>query len=140
MEIRNQQRSDEAWAVISEAHTLGIRLVVDQGRLFYRTREAVPLDFHRRLQVHKPEVVALLSETNHTVAWRVAAIRPQVPVRGPIPFLIARQASKSLGEPPWCLSCGDALGEGRTVRCVPCVLAIEHVLNEAREGMGSGRS
>jgi len=68
------------------------------------------------------------------IAWRVTVMRPQVPAKGPIPFLVAREASRSLGEPPWCLSCGDALAPGRTVRCVPCVLAIETALNEVREG------
>jgi hypothetical protein len=66
------------------------------------------------------------------IAWRVAAIRSQVPATGPIPFLVARQTTDtSVGR---CWSCGDALDVGRSVRCVPCVLAVEAVLNEVREG------
>jgi len=78
------------------------------------------------------------ANTDAEIIWRVAAMRPQVPARGPIPFLVARHtADTSTGH---CWSCGDALDAERSIRCVPCVLAVEAVLNEVREGAGSGRS
>jgi hypothetical protein len=67
------------------------------------------------------------------IAWRVAVMRPQVPARGPIPFLVARETAHSGAHV--CLSCGDALAPGRIVRCGLCVAAIEQVLNETREGV-----
>jgi hypothetical protein len=70
------------------------------------------------------------------ITWRVAAMRPQAPAMGAIPFLVARQnrpLSHAPGDPPRCLSCGDLLAEGRTIRCPLCVAAVEQVLNEVRE-------
>ena len=65
------------------------------------------------------------------VAWRVEAMRPQVPPRGPIPFLVARPGV--VPQPDCCLSCGDPLPDGRRYRCGPCQQAVEIVLNEVRE-------
>ncbi len=70
------------------------------------------------------------ANTDAEITWRLAVMRPQVPLRGPIPFLVARETAASIGR---CLSCGDALAEGRSVRCAPCVRAVEAVLDEVRE-------
>ncbi len=67
------------------------------------------------------------------VAWRIELMRPQVPRRGPIPFLVARP--EVVPQPDCCLSCGDPLPEGRRYRCGPCQRAVEIVLDETREGL-----
>jgi hypothetical protein len=67
------------------------------------------------------------------VTWRVEIMRPQVPRRGPIPFLVARQDVAP--RPGCCLSCGDPVPEGRRYRCGPCQRAVEIVLDEIREGL-----
>ena len=55
------------------------------------------------------------------VAWRLAAMRPQVPETGAVPLLIARpDAPTPAGT---CLSCGDPLSGGAVYRCRPCVEA-----------------
>ena len=55
------------------------------------------------------------------VAWRLAAMRPQVPKIGAVPLLIARpDAPTPAGT---CLSCGDPLSGGAVYRCGPCVEA-----------------
>jgi hypothetical protein len=66
------------------------------------------------------------------VAWRVEAMRGQVPRTGTIPILLARPEAKTAPRGT-CLSCGDPLGEQQRIRCLPCVRAVERVLNEIRE-------
>src|SRR5687767_7448994 len=44
------------------------------------------------------------------IAWRVAAMRPQVPSEGAVPFLVAKPELKPL--PGQCTSCGDSLENG----------------------------
>ena len=55
------------------------------------------------------------------VAWRLAAMRPQVPVTGAIPLLIARPGIRFA--PGSCGSCGDPLAAEERYRCRPCVAA-----------------
>ncbi len=69
------------------------------------------------------------------VAWRVAAMRSQIPPRGPIPFLVALPDADTLFLPGHCGSCGDALEAGRRYRCAPCQEAAWRALNEIREGV-----
>jgi hypothetical protein len=38
------------------------------------------------------------------------------------------------------VSCGDPLALDRRIRCVPCVTAVERLLNELREGNPDQRS
>lgn len=73
--------------------------------------------------------------TDPEITWRVAVMRPRVSAKGPIPCLVARSQSLAQDAPRRCLSCGDELQEGRKARCAYCVLAIEAVLNEVREGV-----
>ena len=79
-------------------------------------------------------VLALLAEEEAQLGWRIAAMRPKVPVQGPIPVLVARDVSSTPGH---CLSCGELLAPGRTVRCALCVRAAQVVLGWIREGVGA---
>lgn len=62
------------------------------------------------------------------VAWRVEAMRPQVPLKGGMPYLKARPAAK--GGPGLCPSCGDPSPAG--TRCGPCIEAAQRVSAEGR--------
>ena len=66
---------------------------------------------------------------NPDVAWRVDAMRPQIPSEGTIPFLVAQEVPWRKGQ---CLSCGDPLPEGRKCRCLPCSRAAHLVIEEIR--------
>jgi hypothetical protein len=69
------------------------------------------------------------------VAWRIEAMRPQVPARGPVPFLMANPDVLAHDAPGCCLSCGEEMPDGLRYRCNPCVRAVEMVLRKAREGL-----
>ena len=121
----------DALTALAEARAAGLEVRAEPGRLVVRgprSRAALA----RRLLDRTAEVLALLAAEDEEVAWRVAAMRPQVPTRGPIPFLVARDAPAA---PRRCPSCGDPLGEGRSLRCEPCARAAWLVLHQAREGV-----
>ena len=116
--------------LLAEARAAGLEVRAEPGRLVVRgPRSGAGLA--ERLLARKDEVLALLAAEDGEVAWRVAAMRPQVARRGPIPFLVAREAAPG---PGCCPSCGDPLGEGRSLRCGPCARAAWLVLHEVREG------
>jgi hypothetical protein len=54
------------------------------------------------------------------VAWRLEAMRKQIPPKGPMLDLIARDAPR---RPDACFSCGDPLSGPRSYRCHPCAVA-----------------
>lgn len=70
-----------------------------------------------------------LAVADPEVAWRLDAMRRQVPSTGSIPFLVARTIQTALGT---CLSCGDPLGFGQPYRCRPCVDAAILALRDCR--------
>ncbi len=117
--------------VLAEARTIGLEVRVEADRLVVRgprQHEAIA----RQLLAHKPAVIALLAEEEAEIEWRVAAMRPQMPARGPVPFLVARQSEVAAGS---CPSCGDSLPPGRTYRCPPCAKASRLVVYAEREGV-----
>jgi hypothetical protein len=77
----------------------------------------------------------VLPTLDAALAWRVDAMRAQIPPRGPIPFLVARLDLATPHTPDHCRSCGDPLDEGRRYRCAPCQEAAWLALNEVREGV-----
>ena len=116
--------------LLAEARAAGLEVGADDGRLVVRgPRRAEPVA--KRLLARTAEVLALLAAEDAEVAWRVAAMRRQVPGHGPIPFLVARDVRP---EPGRCLACGDPLRDGRSLRCAPCARAAWSVLHEVREG------
>jgi hypothetical protein len=117
--------------VLAKARAVGLEVRAEADRLVVRgprLHEGIA----RQLLEQKPVVLALLVEEEAALGWRVEAMRPQVPERGPIPVLVAREVSTNPGH---CLSCGDPLAPGRTIRCGLCVRAAQLVLGWVREGI-----
>jgi hypothetical protein len=117
--------------VLAEARAAGLDVRAEADVLIVRgTRRHE--DLARRLLAQKPAVLALLTEEDRELAWRMTAMRPQVPATGPIPFLIARDETPMKG---YCLSCGDGLPSEHMTRCALCVRAAQLVLSQVREGV-----
>lgn len=101
----------------------GDRLVIDapKGTVTPELREV--------LAERKAELLTLLKVNDAEIAWRVAAILPQIPATGLIPFLVARNEFK------WkrglCHSCGDSLSVNENYVCGPCSRAIHQALGLA---------
>jgi hypothetical protein len=116
---------------LAEARAVGLEVRAETDRLVVRgprLHEAIA----RELLEQKPAVLELLAEEEIALAWRVEAMRAQVPRRGPIPVLVAREVSPTPGH---CLSCGEPLSPERPVRCALCVCAAQVVLGWIREGV-----
>jgi len=62
----------------------------------------------------------VLEPDNPEVAWRVEAMKGQIPPSGAIPDLIAREVP---ARPGTCFSCGDPLTASQHYRCRPCAVA-----------------
>ena len=122
----------DAVSVLAAARAAGLEVRAEPGRLVVRGPRS-RAELAERLLERTGEVLALLAAEDAEVAWRVAAMRPQVPPRGPIPVLMAREVGAA---PGCCPSCGDPLGQGRGLRCGPCARAAWLVLHEVREGVG----
>ena len=118
--------------VLAELARHGVEVAVAGDRLRFRPQDAVTPKLRAALVEHKLDLIRLLGGDDE-VEWRVEAMRPQVPRTGTIPILLARTAAQHAPRGT-CVSCGDPLAVGRRIRCVPCVSAIERVLNEIREG------
>jgi hypothetical protein len=69
------------------------------------------------------------------IAWRVAAMRPQLPPRGPLLFLTARPGLPASATHCW--SCGEPLLPGQQYRGTACARAVRQLLDEIREGVRS---
>jgi TubC N-terminal docking domain len=96
----------------------GIRLEVCEGRLRYHPASALSPKLRESLIEHKVGVLALLKTEDNEIAWRVAAMTQQIPNKGVLPFLVARQGVES--KAGCCLSCGDPLKQGDACRCSAC--------------------
>jgi hypothetical protein len=114
--------------VLTEARAVGLEVRTEPGRLVRGPRSLETIA--QRLLERKNEVSALLAAEDADVAWRVDAMRPQVPERGPIPILVAHEEASARG---CCFSCGDQLNEGVLFRCALCARAAWIVLHEVRE-------
>jgi len=119
-----------AYDVLHELQRRGVEIVATGDCLRFRPRENVTPELHEKMTRHKAELINLLSLDTGEVDWRVDVMRPQVPVRGPIPFLIARPDTPQQGR---CLSCGDPLTTAQRHRCAACLHAAHRVLYEVRE-------
>ncbi|MDP9356400.1 MAG: hypothetical protein M3R02_14165 [Chloroflexota bacterium] len=121
--------------LLTEARAAGLEVRLEAGRLVVRGPRS-GADLAHRVLARKREVLIALAGEDAEVAWRLTALRPCVPSRGPIPFLAARPVPPVAGR---CLSCGDPLVEGRLVRCRPCDAATWIVLHQVREGISEDK-
>ena len=114
-------------ALLEEARTAGLSVRVNGERLVVRgTRDLEDLAI--QLLERKAEVLAALaSDAERAIAARIEALRPLVPLSGPIPFLVVRRSEPRPGQ---CLSCGEPIGPDDYFRCGVCVEAIRRVLRE----------
>src|SRR5215203_2036918 len=112
--------------VLAELTRRGVEIAVEGDRLRFRPQTAVTDDLRAALVEHKADLIRLLGP-DEEVAWRIEAMRPQVPRTGTIPILLARPEAKYAPRGT-CVSCGDPLTEERLIRCVPCVSAIVRLL------------
>ena len=118
-----------AETMVAEARQAGLDVRADQDRLVVRgpRRHEALAD---QLLAHKAEVLALLASEAAEIAWRVEAMRPQVPPRGAIPLLVARDLPVAAGR---CLSCGEPIAASQAYRCRFCVEAARTVLGFTTE-------
>jgi hypothetical protein len=123
---------EQVATLLGDARAAGLEIRVEADRLVVRG-SPVYEQLARQLLEEKPAVLAVLAQEDAEVAWRIEAMRPQVPVRGPIPALIARRGPYSS---TGCISCGMPLAENAGFRCAACARAAWLVLNEVREGVG----
>lgn len=124
----------DAVTALARARDVGLQVWVEPDRLVVRgPRSLEPVA--RSVLAQSREVSALLEAEEGEFAWRVSAMRPRVPAKGPILLLVARDLAPAPGS---CLSCGDPLPGGRAVRCALCIRAARRVLVEIREGCIDG--
>ncbi len=109
---------DRAVELLTELRRRGLTIVAEEGRLRIAPKAALTPALREVLIAHKSEILPLLQEKE--ISWRVEAMAHQVPARGSIPFLVARETPFVRGR---CLSCGNALNEGQRYRCQPCMQA-----------------
>lgn len=118
--------------VLLEAEGDRIRVDAPRGTLTPQVRSI--------LAERKQEIIALLRTGDKEVAWRVEVMITQIPVNGPVPFLIAREAVEP--QDGCCLSCGDRLNAGDAYRCTLCGraanIALDVSLSRRQEAKGAG--
>jgi hypothetical protein len=131
-----------AHELLAQVLSHGVTLRAEDDVLHYRPKRALPPELVDQLRARKAEVLALLRTEEVAIAWRLQAMLPQIPARGPIPFLYARPELRDqwreLGHTR-CHSCGEALPPEHVVqivpRCSPCQRATEAACNASREGV-----
>ena len=118
--------------VYVQARAAGLQIAADGEQLVVRGHPSLE-PIARAVLAHKPAILAILATPDSEVWWRVAAMRPQVPLCGPIPRLLARPGTPAVDAPGYCGACGDPLPEMSRYCCPPCVRAKWLVLNEEQE-------
>jgi hypothetical protein len=118
--------------VLAQARAAGLEVHAEGDTLVIRGPASADA-LARAVLAHKPEVLALLAAVDPEVTWRVEALRPQIPARGPIRRFVTRTETPATDAPRCCGRCGDPLPEGRRFRCAPCVRAVEIVLNAVHD-------
>ena len=122
--------------MLADLRRRGVVLIAQGDRLHVDAPAGVLTpEMRDALAAHKYELLGLLLADDPEVVWRIDAMRRQVPLRGPIPFLVARDVPPVPGT---CLSCGDALALDQPYRCRPCVQAAILALREARQVLLGG--
>ncbi len=116
--------------LLANLRTRGVRLDVDgdQLRARFKGRTLDP-DLAAIIRANKPALIAHLQEEAAAVSWRVEAMRPQIPERGAVPFLVALSGIPP--SPSVCPSCGEPFTPiGYTPRCHRCTMAAQRALGQ----------
>ncbi|MDP9472821.1 MAG: hypothetical protein M3Q71_19515 [Chloroflexota bacterium] len=114
--------------LLADLQARGVRLYLAGDELRYKAKPGVMTpDLAAVIKPHKPALLAHLREEAVAVAWRIEAMRPQIPERGPIPLLVA--VSGIPPSPSACVSCGEAFTPtGSSPRCHRCTVAAQRAL------------
>src|SRR3954469_14625727 len=105
--------------LLTELTRRGVEVAVDGDRITrFRLQAAVTPDLRAALIEHKADLIRLLDPMDDEVAWRIEAMRSQVPRKGTIPALLARPEARTSPRGT-CVTCGDPLPSDRPTRCVP---------------------
>jgi hypothetical protein len=115
--------------LLREARAAGLDVTLVGEQLVIRGPKRLDL-LARSVLAEKHTVVQALADEAREVAWRIAAMRPQVTQAGAMPLLLARRDVRF--PPRTCCSCGDPLGVSVRYRCGPCTAAVLAVLAEIR--------
>ncbi len=119
-----------AAAILADLRSRDVRLHVDgdQLRARFKGRTLDP-DLAAVIKANKPALIAHLQEEETAISWRLQAMRPQIPERGPIPFLVATSGVPP--SPSACPSCGEAFTPtGSSPRCRRCTVAVQRALGQ----------
>ncbi len=105
----------------------GVRLEVTGDQLRCQADAGVLTpDLAAAIKANKLALLALLRE-EEALAWRIDAMREQIPAVGPVPFLVA--VPNVASAPDTCLSCGDPIDlVGYVQRCRLCAAAAVRAL------------
>lgn len=123
--------------LLLELRNLGVNVKAEGERLVGDAPTGVLTpELQKALAAHKGELLSLLRIGDFEVAWRVVAMRSQVPQAGALPFLVARDTPL---HPGCCLSCGDPLAAGQLYRCGPCARAAAVVVWRISGDPGDGK-
>jgi hypothetical protein len=111
-------------ALVAELRVRGVELVAHAGAILAWPPRSLTDAEADEVRMHRAALLAMLEGE---LSWRVDAMRPQVPVTGPIPFLVAQPFSHAPG-PGSCISCGSPVVPAHRARCRLCLLAVQLVL------------
>ena len=111
-------------ALVAELRVRGVELVAHDGSILAWPPKSLSQAEADAVRLHRATLLALLEGE---LSWRVDAMRPQVPVTGPIPFLVAQPFTRASG-PGSCISCGSPVVPSQRFRCRLCLLAVGLVL------------
>jgi hypothetical protein len=116
--------------LLHDARRAGLRVRRDGSQLVVEGPRSLE-SLARSLLAEKADVLAALAAEVEGVAWRIEAMRPQVPASGAIPLLLARPGIRfPIGT---CGSCGDPVADdAHRYRCDPCTTAVIAVLEPLR--------
>lgn len=123
--------SPEAILVQVEAIGVQVQLIQNgQHPLHLAPADRIPAELRQEISAHRDDLARLIRADE--VAWRAAAMRPQLPAYPrPAPLLVARPEVPFQGG--HCISCGDLVP---ATRCEPCQAALAVVLAEWRDRTG----
>lgn len=124
--------------LVSNLSSKGVRLKAENGALIVDAPEGV-LDetMWQTLAEKKPDLLPFFTH-GWEVGWRTAAMMPQIPESGSIPFLVARK-SENRGFQD-CLSCGEPIDKSDGYICGYCSRAKNLALDLAMTFNQAGKN